>query len=687
MQSLWSDADAATIVARYSAEGIGEDLALRTYSARLLGADPRLVLHGGGNTSVKTTAVDLFGESLDVLCVKGSGWDLATIEPAGHPAVRLKPLRRLRDLPALSDEAMVNAQRQNLLDSGAPNPSVETLLHAFIPEKFIDHTHSQAVLALANQPDAAAVIAAVYGARVACVSYVMPGFALAKRAAEAWESASELEGLVLINHGIFSFGATARESYERMIALVGLAEAYIESYSAPRPKTRAASPKPSAVGPGDLLPTLRGIVGEVAGDRWPRRWILDLRAGAAAVAVADHDRLADFSVRGVATPDHVIRAKAGPLALPPPPAADGLEAWRAESLAATLAFVARYETYFERHAGRSPPGKTPLDPLPRVVAIPSFGLVGLGRSAAEAAVTADIAESWAETLLAAERIGRFSPIGEADTFDMEYWSLEQAKLGKAKPGRLEGHVALITGGGGAIGAATALAFAAEGAQVAILDLDESAASAVARKAGPGALAVGCDVTDPTSVAKAFDAAKSRFGGLDIVVSNAGAAIGGGMAALSDTHLRSSFEINFFSHQTVAQAAVATFKAQGLGGVLLFNASKQALNPGPNFGAYGTAKAALLALMRQYALEQGAAGIRVNALNPDRIRSGLLTDAMIEERAAARAVDAATYMAGNLLGGEVAAADVAQAFVFVALMRRTTGAVIAVDGGNVAAMVR
>ena len=683
MKSLWNDADATAAVAHYAAMGVSEDLALRTYSARLLGADPTLVLHGGGNTSVKTIDRDLFGETVEVLRVKGSGWDLATIEPPGHPAVQLAPLLRLRALDRLSDEAMVNAQRQNLMDSAAPNPSVETLLHAFIPEKFIDHTHSLAVLVLADQPDAAAVVEAVYGGRVACVPYVMPGFDLAKQAALAWESVPDLEGLILLNHGIFSFGATARESYERMIALVSLAEAYAASFGGP------ASAPPATVSSGsvvsDLLPVLRGVLAETAGTRWPGRWIFDHRAGADAVELAGHPRLADLAGRGVATPDHVIRTKARPLVLPPPFGDPG--AWRAAALSEAIAFVADYEAYFQRNAARFPAGKTQLDPLPRVIVIPGVGLIAAGRGVAEAAVTADVAESWAATVLAAERVGRYQPIGEADTFDMEYWSLEQAKLGKAAERRLERHVVVITGAAGAIGAATARAFAAEGAQLAVLDIDTEAVAALARNLGPMTLGLGCDVTDPASARRAFAAVVARFGGVDTVVSNAGSATGGAMASLSEADLRASFEINFFAHQTVAREAVRIMRAQGMGGALLFNVSKQALNPGPDFGAYGTAKAALLALVRQYALEHGVDRIRVNALNPDRIRSGLLTETMIAMRSSARGTDPATYMAGNLLGEEVTADDVGQAFVFAALMRRTTGALITVDGGNVAAMVR
>ena len=679
MQSLWNDDDARAAVAHWAGRGASELLALRTYTARLLGAEPKLVLHGGGNTSVKTTVLDLFGDEIDVLHVKGSGWDLASIEPAGHPAVRLQPLLRLRALDALTDEDMVGAQRQNLIDADAPTPSVETLLHAFIPEIFIDHTHSTAMLALANQPDAEALIERVFGGRVACVPYVMPGFALARAAADAYDAHPGIEGLVLINHGVFAFGRTARESYERMIALVTTAEEHIRARWRGRaaPARRPARPDPHAI-----LPLVRGLLGE-ASER--TSWSLDLRDDEGARRIADHPELVTLALRGVATPDHVIRTKAHPLTLLEPTA--DLGGWRADAAQRLARYSGGYRDYFNRHNARIGGGKKALDALPRVVAIPSLGLVGVGRSAGEASVAADIAGSWATTLMDAEAVGRFTPVGEADTFDMEYWSLEQAKLGKGARKRMEGCVVAVTGAAGAIGAATARAFAAEGAAVALIDLDGQAADAVARGIGGGAFATTCDVTDAGAAAAAIAAIVRRFGGLDILVSNAGSATTGAMSTLDDAELRRSFDLNLFAHQNVAREAVKVFMAQRLGGVLLFNASKQALNPGPEFGAYGAAKAALLALMRQYALEHGADGVRSNAINPDRIRSGLLTPEMIAERASARGVEPHVYMAGNLLGEEVTAEDVAQAFVFATLMRRTTGAVITVDGGNVAAMVR
>jgi rhamnose utilization protein RhaD (predicted bifunctional aldolase and dehydrogenase)/NAD(P)-dependent dehydrogenase (short-subunit alcohol dehydrogenase family) len=711
VQNRWSEVAAREAVDHWASQGIPEALALRTYSARLLGADPDLVLHGGGNTSVKTTMRGLLGEEIPVLCVKGSGWDLATIEPAGHPAVRLQPLQALRSLDSLSDEAMVAAQRRNLLDPAAPNPSVEALLHAFLPHTFVDHTHSTALLALADQPEAAAVCREVYGERVLLVPYVMPGFALAKACAAAWEEAAArqdpeaITGMVLLQHGLFSFGATAEESYSRMITLVRLAE---ERLSRGERTLHAVALPAAPAAPACLLPVLRGALARAAAaSGCPRRWGLCLRATPLARAVTDDARLPDWASRGVATPDHVIRTKAHPLVLPAPPAAatpEGapleadLDRWRAEVETALASYVAAYQAYVSRQNARAGGGKTPLDPLPRVLALPGVGLIGVGKGAADAAVTADIAEAWAQTLLAAESIGRFQPVGEADTFAMEYWSLEQAKLGKGVERPLARQVVLVTGGAGAIGAATALAFAAEGADVAVLDRDGEGAQAVATRCGRRALALACDVTDVAAVRAALDQVCARFGGLDVVVSNAGAAWTGAMATLKEADLRACFELNFFSHQAVAQAALAVFRRQEgggaealsgnrLGGQLLFNVSKQALNPGPNFGAYGISKSALLALTRQYAIEEGPAGVRVNAVNADRIRSGLLDEGMIRERAAARGVSEEVYMAGNLLGVEVRARDVAEAFVALAKLERTTGALLTVDGGNGAAMVR
>ena len=686
MQSRWRDADARAAVERYAAHGIGEDLALRVYTTRLLGSDPRLVLHGGGNTSVKTVLRDLNGDEVEALCVKGSGWDMATIEPAGLPAVRLAPLRKLRARETLSDEDMVRIQRANLLDPGAPNPSVETLLHAFLPHKFVDHTHATAVLSLVDQPNGAELCAEVYDGRMGIVPYIMPGFALAKKSAEVFEASPEIEGLILLKHGIFTFGADARESYERMIAMVTRAE---ERLARGRKTVFASAPLPQSVAPlAAVAPIVRGAC-SLPDERVEgafRRLVLEFRTSDAILSFVDGAEIARYSQAGVVTPDHTIRTKNWPLIAPAPE--DGkLDSFRAGTRAAAAAFMARYRAYFERNNARCGGKKRMLDPLPRVVLVPRLGLFGLGRTKKDARIAADLAEAAVETIAGAEAIGRFESISEADMFDVEYWSLEQAKLSGAVEKPLAGQIVAITGAAGAIGAATARAFAAAGAEVALLDIDVAAAQARAAELGGAARAVPCDVTDAASVRAAFDAVAETFGGVDIVVSNAGAAWQGRIGEVDESVLRQSFELNFYGHQRVAQNAVRIMRAQGTGGCLLFNVSKQAVNPGPNFGPYGLPKAATLFLVRQYALEYGADGIRANAVNADRVRSGLLTDALIAERARARGVSVKDYMSGNLLGREVTAEDVAQAFLHQALELKTTADVTTVDGGNIAAALR
>ncbi len=681
MKSAWNDQEAAELVERYAADGVGEALALRVYTTRLLGSEPRLVLHGGGNTSVKSRARDVTGAELDVLCVKGSGWDMGTIEPPGLPAVQLDPLLALAEIDSLSDEDMVNLQRRNLLDSKAPNPSVETLLHAWVPHTFIDHTHANAALVLTDQPQGEEVCREVYRDRAAIVPYIMPGFDLAKAAKAAFDADPGTEGLVLLKHGLFTFGDTAREAYERMIEFVSLAEARI---GRGRRTTFAAAQLPTEVASaGQIAPTIRGLLANRRGDDF-ERFVVEHRTGPAILAYVGGAELSRYSQVGTVTPDHAIRTKPLPVVLPAPAAGD-LTAWTGRARAAVDGYREAYAAYFERHNPRHGGTKRMLDASPRVVLVPGVGLFASGRDARAAAAAADLAETTVEVITDAESMDRFESITEAALFDIEYWSLEQAKLAGAKEKALARHVVAVTGGAGAIGRATAAAFRDAGAEVVLLDLPGPTLDAAA---GDGAgLAVPCDVTDDASVDRAFADVAARFGGVDILVSNAGAAWRGPMADVSDDVLRESFELNFFAHQRVTRAAVRIMRAQGTGGCLLFNVSKQAVNPGPDFGPYGLPKAATLGLVRQYAIEHGWEGIRSNGVNADRIRSGVLTEEMISARSEARGVSEDAYMRGNLLGREVQANDVAHAFVALALARSTTGAILTVDGGNVAAALR
>jgi NAD(P)-dependent dehydrogenase (short-subunit alcohol dehydrogenase family) len=433
----------------------------------------------------------------------------------------------------------------------------------------------------------------------------------------------------------------------------------------------------------EITPILRGACAIRPDKAEPTRFIADFRTAPEILTYVNGIELASYSRRGVVTPDHIIRTKNKPLVVPAP------ESGRLDDFAravreAVAGFGAEYDAYFARENAAAGNTKTKLDSSPRVVLVPGVGLFGLGRTAKDAAMAADLAENTVKVVTDAEAIGRYEPLPESDLFALEYWSLEQAKLKGAVAKPLTGQIALVTGAG-AIGAATAKALAADGAAIAVLDIDGAAAERAA--AAVKGLGLECDVTKPDQVERAFAAACERFGGVDILVSNAGAAWQGRIGEVSDELLRQSFELNFFAHQTVAQQAVRIMLKQGTGGVLLFNISKQAVNPGANFGPYGLPKAATMLLMRQYALDYGAEGIRSNGVNADRVRSGLLTDAMIQQRAKARGMTEADYMSGNLLHAEVTADDVAQAFLGLAKARKTTGHIETVDGGNIAAALR
>jgi rhamnose utilization protein RhaD (predicted bifunctional aldolase and dehydrogenase)/NAD(P)-dependent dehydrogenase (short-subunit alcohol dehydrogenase family) len=675
MRSLWSDDEARAAVARWGhGPGRNEELALRVYSSRLIGREPALVLHGGGNTSVKTTLPDDLDEPTAVLCVKGSGWDLGDIEPEGLPAVRLATLAALRGRAVLSDEAMVNAARVRLLDAAAPNPSVETLLHAFLPHKFIDHSHADAILAFVDQPDAAVRCKEVFGPTLAVVPYVMPGFALAKLAAEVYEAEPACEGLLLLQHGLFTFGATARESYERHVAVVTRAEEVIASYRVKVPV--AVVPRPD-VHWSELAPVLRGRLGEGR-----RRYVLALRQSPRIRSFVDDDVVSELASRGPITPDHVIRTKPWPLLLDPGRALGSVT----EHVELALgAFREHYRGYVRQQLEASGAAKLPLDADPRVILVAGLGLVGVGADAKAAAIAADLYEHTIGVIRDAEAVGCYQALPARDLFDMEYWSLEQAKLGTQVAKPLQGRVVLVTGAASGIGAATAQAFAAQGAALWLVDRDAERLADVARPLRAGYEAA--DLRDREAVEACVRHAVERWGGLDGVVSNAGTAPQAPIDQCPPHVLEDSLAINLLSHQWLAAAATAVMRAQGMGGFLLFNASKAAFNPGPGFGPYAVAKAGLVALCKQYALEGGEAGIRANAINADRVRTGLLDAADVEARAKARGLSADDYFRSNLLRREVTAADVAQAFVALALAEATTGAVLTVDGGNIAAAPR
>ena len=617
MQGKWADTDAADCVDRY--REAGEDLALRVYTSRLIGREPDLVLHGGGNTSVKSTTRDLFGDEIRVLCVKGSGWDLETIEPPGLPALRLSELERLRELDELDDETMVRELRKALLDPSAPNPSVETLLHAFLNYKFVDHSHADAILALTNQPDGEKRIHELFGERVAWAPYVMPGFPLAKQVAEIAERLPDADAIVLEKHGLFTFADDARQSYERHIELVAAAEREIQTQLEGR-RILDARPVVSIREAADVAPMIRGALAVASGnpDQPYRRWVLECR---------DSEEIAHFTAAEIAkflseappiTPDHVIRTKGRYLYLENPAYAD------TDTLAAQLAesverFRHEYRGYFDRNVKAKGVERTMLDPTPRILLLPGLGLFAAGATRKEARIAADIAEHNIKTKIWATMIGHYTGLGESDLFDMEYWSLEQAKLGRHTPAPLEGQIALVTGGAGAIGEGVARAILDAGGAVMLADIDPERLEAVAGRLGSECCETfEADISDPGAVRDAYRQTAGAFGGVDLVVANAGVAVAGRLEDLEIEDFERALQVNLSGAFLTVQEALRQFRAQGTGGNVVVLSSKNVFAPGAEFGAYSASKAGAHQLGRIAALEGAEIGVRVNMINADAV---------------------------------------------------------------------
>ncbi len=677
MKNNWSNLEAKQYIKKYTKLGHSKDMALRVYTTRLLGRNSKLVLHGGGNTSVKTSIKDIDGKNYDVLCVKGSGWDMAEIEPAGLPAVKLNPLLALKNKKYLSDDDMVAYQKRNLIDIKSPNPSVETFLHAFLPFKFVDHTHSDAIMDVTNRANGKDLCKKIFGSKVSIVPYVMPGFGLAQKINEVYNKNPNINCLILLNHGIFTFDNDAKKSYDLMIHYVSIAEKTIRKLK--RNKIKQIRNYNTKFQPHEIAPILRGLLSE----NHNQKFILNYRSNKNLNYFINGKDVKRYSSNGTATPDHVIRVKPFPLVITPKQNSS-IEDFKKIAEKSFKDYRKKYVKYFNTNKKKVKGKKTMLDTSPRVILVQNVGLFTVGDSLNASKIAGDLTETNARVISSVEETTKYKFIPEKDLFDVEYWSLEQAKIKKAKK-ILQGNVVVITGGFGAIGSATYKLFKNYGAETVLLDYDVKKVKEMQGKIKD--LCLHCDVRNKSSVKNAFKKISEQYGGVDILISNAGTAVGGSIAEVDDKILRESFEDNFFSHQNCASETIKIMKKQNIQGCLLFNISKQSVNPGKNFGPYGLPKTALLSLCKQYALDYGSLGIRSNGVNADRIRSGLLNDGMIKSRAKARDVSTDEYMRGNLLLNEVKAEDVAKAFFHLAISKKTTGAVLTVDGGNIAASLR
>jgi rhamnose utilization protein RhaD (predicted bifunctional aldolase and dehydrogenase)/NAD(P)-dependent dehydrogenase (short-subunit alcohol dehydrogenase family) len=654
MKSLWSDAEAA----QFESQG---PLGPRVYSSRLLGRDKSLVLHGGGNTSVKLAEKNLFGEEEPVLYVKGSGWDLETIEAAGFTPVALGYVKRLASLERLSDPQMVNELATHTLRAGAPAPSVETILHAILPHKYVDHTHADAVLSISNAPEGEQRIREIYGDQVVVIPYIMAGFDLAAFCAHAFakEAGRNTIGMVLLSHGVFSFGAEARESYERMVKLVGMAEDYLKSKRAwevapPQPKAAAAKREDIAA--------LRRAISDCAGVPM----IVRVNDAPKFLGFAQHPEAKRISQQGPATPDHVIRTKPLPML--------GRD---------IAAFTLGYRQYFERHAPQAKEKKTMLDAAPRMALDPVLGLASAGRTAKDAAIVEELYDHTIDVILRAEALGGWRAVEERHIFDIEYWDLEQAKLRKAgSPPAFAGEVVLVTGAASGIGKACVAAFLKRGAAVVGLDLNPAVGTLERR---PDYLGVKCDFTLSAQVAPALDSAVRRFGGIDMLVLNAGIFPSSqSIQEISADTWRSAMSVNVEGNLLLLQACHPLLKAAPHGGRVVVIGSRNVPAPGPGAAAYSASKAALNQLARVAALEWAKDGIRVNSIHPDAVYdTALWTDEVLAARAKAYNLSVEQYKKRNLLKTEVTAKDVAElaAEMCGALFAKTTAAQVPVDGGN------
>ena len=694
METRWSDGDVARAVAAWAPRW-GEDLALRTYASRLLGADDRLVLHGGGNTSVKGTFTNRLGDPVPAIFVKASGHDLATIEPEGHPGLDLGYLRRLRVLTALDDEAMANELRTHLFDARSATPSLETLVHAFVPEKFVDHTHADAILALTNQAGGERVVRDALGDDVVVLGYVRPGFQLARAVADAYEAHPGRRGMVWMRHGLMTWGPAARASYEAMIEIVTRAEEYLAGRAAGRVAVSARTAVETATArAAAIAPVVRGALARPTGDpdRPHRRVVVRPLVTPDVLAFVDGARGRELALTPPLTSDHLIRTKALPLWLDDPRWDDPVRL-AGQVREGVGRYAAAYQTYLERHAARTPDGLGRFDALPRVVLAPGLGALCAGGDAAAATIARDVTAHTLAVKTAVAAVGAYEGLPEAELFDMEYHIFQRAKLGAGEP-PLAGHVALVTGAAGAIGSGIAEALLAEGGHVAVTDLPGTTLDGLVAelRAVFGARVVGVplDVTDARSIAEAFHTVALAWGGVDLLVVNAGLAHVAGLPDLDLEAFRRLERVNVEGALLVMAEAARHFRLQATGGDIVMVSTKNVFAPGAGFGAYSATKAAAHQLARVASLELAEHDVRVNMVAPDAVfshggrRSGLWA-AVGPDRMRARGLDEAGleeyYRGRNLLKARVTAEHVARAVLFFATRQTpTTGATIPVDGG-------
>jgi rhamnose utilization protein RhaD (predicted bifunctional aldolase and dehydrogenase)/NAD(P)-dependent dehydrogenase (short-subunit alcohol dehydrogenase family) len=705
MENAYQQHEAEEFIARHCE--LPKDLALRIYTSQLIGRETTLVLHGGGNTSVKLSTTNILGQQRSTLFIKGSGANLATIDAGGFTAVDLEYFQGFRELESLSDLEMENQLLAHRDLASALAPSVETLLHAFLPHRFVDHSHADAILILSHQPDATALLRSVLGPKAGILTYLMPGLPLAQQVADCFQNDPNLEAIISVNHGIFTFADDAQTAYTRMIDYVTRAEKYIEEQT--RGGIVSASACGAAASSHSVIPgtdrvaqVLRGSCARIAAtkDGRPRRFVAELRSSPELLEIAGSDAAGEICCSGVMTPNHLIRTKNHMLYLDRVPEDDAeLQAFIDQKV---QEYADAYRAYFQRHSETRQGSRQTLDPAPRVALCRGVGLVALGTTRKAARVAADIAEHTFHAKGLAGQLGGYVPLSENHIFDMEYWILEQKKLGDGRAPRLQGQIAFVTGAGGAIGKGIADRLLAAGATVAISDIDEARLKTV-----HGVLAqshddsliesIVCDVTSHDSIEQALATVSQRMGGIDILVPNAGIAAVATLEDLDPQRFQQVLDVNLMGAFNTIKAAIPAFRRQASGGSIVLISSKNVPDPGASFGAYSASKAGAHQIAKIAALELAQYGVRVNMVNPDAVFgdeavSSGLWDEIGPDRMKSRGLDPDGlenyYRQRNLLKASVRAEHVGNVVVFLASEQTpTTGASFPVDGGVPSAFPR
>ena len=671
------------------------------YRSNLLGADRALANIGGGNTSAKETVRDHVGREVRVLWVKGSGTDLATITPAGFAGLRLDELVPLRQRDEMDDAAMVEHLLRSAIQPGQPRPSIETLLHAFVPAAHVDHTHPDAVIALTSTPDGRALAEATFGDEAVWLDYQRPGFEMSRRIALLLEEQPAARAVLLERHGLVTWGDSGHESYEATIEFVARAANAIET--AARGRFGLGGPRVVELGETQVdallsqsLPALRGaLLADADGI------VLEIDRSPAAVAFASSTRMPEVSQIGAPCPDHLINTKHKPLVVDFDPQAGGAAKLAEAFRRGADEFAAWYRDYYERNLDDET-RQFPIDPAgPRVVLVPGVGIITTGSDATRARVSRDLYHRAIAVEDAADALGGFRSLSESEAFAIEYWPLERYKLAQAPPrGELAGRVAVVTGGASGIGRAAARLLAARGAHVVVADLNLDGAQEVVEQLTTEqglrrAIAVHVDVTSEDAVVEMTRRAVLEYGGIDVLVASAGLATSSPITETTVEKWELTYAVLARGYFLAARESFRALIEQGRGGSIVFVASKNALVAGANAAAYSSAKAASLHLARCLAEEGGPHGIRVNTVNPDAViqGSGIWSSDWKAERASTYGVtedDLQTFYRGRTkLGVDVFPEDVAEAIAFLAGPRsaKSTGNVINVDGGVTAAYPR